>query len=288
MGIQNLLPALEKITVKKHLRWYRNQTAAIDAYCWLHKAKQQAYANGIRKGGLAKIVELCVAKLKLFLHNGVKPILVFDGGKLSAKEWVEEERDQRREKAKEQAVMYLQQGNHDAANKKFLESIDITPQMAHALILVLREMNIEYYVAPYEADAQLAYLYHTDYAQFVVTEDSDLLIFGVDVVFFKMDSDGYGKEVNLCRLQEVEKFKKLDKDLLMMVSIFSGCDYLQSIKGIGFQSALKFVQEAGKTDTFNKVMAKLKEFKTCKKQLKFEIPEDYEDKFKKAVLTFKH
>lgn len=38
-------------------------------------------------------------------------------------------------------------------------SIDITPQMAHTLILCLRQLNVQYVVAPYEADAQLAYLF---------------------------------------------------------------------------------------------------------------------------------
>lgn len=37
-------------------------------------------------------------------------------------------------------------------------------------------------VAPYEADAQLAYLNKIGVAQIVVTEDSDLLLFGCDKV----------------------------------------------------------------------------------------------------------
>ena len=39
------------------------------------------------------------------------------------------------------------------AMRKFSESLDITPQMAHSLIKALQAMNVEYYVAPYEADA---------------------------------------------------------------------------------------------------------------------------------------
>lgn len=37
-------------------------------------------------------------------------------------------------------------------------------------------------VAPYEADAQLAYLVKEGLADFVITEDSDLLAFGVSQV----------------------------------------------------------------------------------------------------------
>jgi exonuclease-1 len=37
-------------------------------------------------------------------------------------------------------------------------------------------------VAPYEADAQLAFLNKAGIAQVIVTEDSDLLLFGCDRV----------------------------------------------------------------------------------------------------------
>lgn len=59
---------------------------------------------------------------------------------------------------------------------------------------------MEYYVAPYEADAQLAYLFMKEKVQMVITEDSDLLVFGVTKVFFKMDRAGNGIEVDLARL----------------------------------------------------------------------------------------
>jgi exonuclease 1 len=64
------------------------------------------------------------------------------------------------------------------AMRKFSESVDITSEMAYAFIMVLKDLNVEYYVAPYEADAQLAYFYLTKKVQAVVTEDSDLLVFG--------------------------------------------------------------------------------------------------------------
>lgn len=53
-------------------------------------------------------------------------------------------------------------------------------------------MNIQYVVAPYEADAQLAYLFKSGQADVVFTEDSDLLAFGCTHVFFKMDNLGNG------------------------------------------------------------------------------------------------
>ena len=37
-------------------------------------------------------------------------------------------------------------------------------------------------MAPYEADAQLAYMLNSGLVQLVITEDSDLLVFGTDKV----------------------------------------------------------------------------------------------------------
>lgn len=75
--------------------------------------------------------------------------------------------------------------------------IDVTPKIASQVIKVLQSMGVEYNVAPYEADAQLAYLWFQKIVDVVFTEDSDLLAFGVQRVFFKMDADSNGKIYSL-------------------------------------------------------------------------------------------
>ena len=55
----------------------------------------------------------------------------------------------------------MRQGNGMMAQRKFSEAVDITPEMAFEFIQVLKQLEVEYYVAPYEADAQLAYMYRT-------------------------------------------------------------------------------------------------------------------------------
>jgi 5'-3' exonuclease len=43
---------------------------------------------------------------------------------------------------------------------------------------VLRQDNVEYVVAPYEADAQMAFLARNGHVDLVITEDSDLIAYG--------------------------------------------------------------------------------------------------------------
>lgn len=42
----------------------------------------------------------------------------------------------------------------------------------------MRAENVDYVVAPYEADAQLCFLEREGYVDGIITEDSDLLVFG--------------------------------------------------------------------------------------------------------------
>lgn len=83
----------------------------------------------------------------------------------------------------------------------------------------------------------------------VITEDSDLLAFGVKRVFFKMDLTGLGIEVDLDNINQCENFRmpkkdsKFTSDMFLKTCILNGCDYLESNKGIGFNKALKLVKE---------------------------------------------
>jgi exonuclease-1 len=89
-------------------------------------------------------------------------------------------------------------------------------------------------VAPYEADAQLTYLFKNNKIDLVITEDSDLLLFGASKCFFKMDLQGRGLEIDLDDLPKCDLFKGLKpvpsvdrcKEMLLKICMLSGCDYI--------------------------------------------------------------
>ncbi|GKD75114.1 exonuclease 1, partial [Tanacetum coccineum] len=84
------------------------------------------------------------------------------------------------------AMAKLKEGNINAATEMFQRAVSITPSMAHQLIQILKSENIEFVVAPYEADAQLAYLSSLEEDKggiaAVISEDSDLLAYGCSSV----------------------------------------------------------------------------------------------------------
>ena len=67
--------------------------------------------------------------------------------------------------------------------------------------------------------------------------------------------------------------------MFMTTCIMSGCDYLDSIKGVGFKKAYRLVYENG-TD-LKAIMKKIR------REGKLLIPPDYEQNFERAFLTFK-
>jgi len=67
--------------------------------------------------------------------------------------------------------------------------------------------------------------------------------------------------------------------MLLLTCILAGCDYLESIKGIGLKKAYRLVYDNG--------MDIKGVFKKIRREGKFCIPKDYEKTFEKALLTFK-
>ena len=55
---------------------------------------------------------------------------------------------------------------------------------------ILNEIEIEFVVAPYEADAQMAYMVKQGIADFAISEDSDLIAYGCPKQMMKLDFFG--------------------------------------------------------------------------------------------------
>ena len=58
--------------------------------------------------------------------------------------------------------------------------------------------NIEFIVSPYESDSQMAKLVKLGIADVVITEDSDLIIYGVNAIV-KLNQDGDCDYFNLSK-----------------------------------------------------------------------------------------
>lgn len=283
MGINNLLPNLKSVTsCNVHVSKYARNKVAIDAYGWLHRGAHGC-ARGIaykEDAALDQLVEYCINRCQKIMEAGVSVIMVFDGAKLPMKEGEESRRRRGREENFERAKQLEEEGNQTAAMKCYQKCVEICPTVASRLIQALRRQNIEFVVAPYEADAQMAFLARTGYVHAVISEDSDMIAYQCPRVLFKMSNEGYGEEIEYARLPECREVRLFDFTPQMVLEwcIFSGCDYLASVKNFGIKKA-------------HGLMLRFRSFERVCRQLRMEgkdVPIGYEERFRRALLTFRH
>ena len=145
-------------------------------------------------------------------------------------------------------------------------------------------MYVDCIVAPYEADAQLAFLYKSGLVDLIISEDSDLTLFGADRILFKLDSNGNGTVVEMSKLNEclgnhannftIEKFRYM--------CIMSGCDYLASLHGIGLGKSCKFWSKVTNLD-LRQVLPKIPAYLNMHQ---ITVTPEYIDGFIQADQTF--
>ncbi|CAM9123218.1 unnamed protein product, partial [Hapterophycus canaliculatus] len=243
MGITGLLPLLKPVTKDVHVSELKGLTVGIDTYCWLHKGIYSCSAELCQGIPTDKFIRYCVERVHLLLSHGVNPYLVFDGGYLPAKAGKEEERRAKRESNLQRGLQLTREGNASGAHQFFCKAADVTPFMAHQVMKQIP--GVRYVVAPYEADAQLGFLARNGHVDAVITEDSDIMLFGCTRVVFKLDRDGTGQEVDLSevfsRRNDELDMRGMNEDDLMTLCALSGCDYLPSVHGMGLKKAYRVV-----------------------------------------------
>lgn len=150
----------------------------------------------------------------------------------------------------------------------------------------MKAEGIQYVVAPYEADAQLAFLARKGIVDAVLTEDSDLLVFGCAVVLFKFDIDSQ----TLCSISRSDfgslhgssgpgsiSFLGWTDAQFRAMAILSGCDYLPSIQGVGLKTAHALLRKCKTADAA---------VRTMRLEGKRTVPRDYENNVRDAERVF--
>ncbi|CAG0919738.1 unnamed protein product [Notodromas monacha] len=284
MGIKNLLEFLQPACTQDHIKSFAGRSVAVDMYCWIHKGITACAEDLILGRPTDMYVRYCVRYLTMLKNFGVDPIAVFDGRHLPSKAETEKKRRGDRNEARKRAADCLRAGNAADARKFALRAADVTSEMAQKVIDAVRGMKLRYVVAPYEADAQLAFLISAGLADVVLTEDSDLVVFGCERVFFKCDAAGMGLLYERSRLPACfkQRANNFTFEKFRRMCILSGCDYLESLRGIGIKKAFNiFSRSMASSD----VWSQMKQVLTV---VKISVPDlqDYTEKFQEAENTF--
>ncbi|CCD25403.1 Rad2 family nuclease EXO1 NDAI_0F00840 [Naumovozyma dairenensis CBS 421] len=266
MGIQGFLPQLKPIQNPVTLHRYEGQTLAIDGYAWLHRASCSCAYELVMNKPTAKYLQFFIKKISMLKRYNIEPYLVFDGDSVPVKKGTELKRREKRTENKTIAERLWNSGEKKNAMDYFQKCVDVTPEMAKCVIDYCKTNDIKYIVAPFEADPQMVYLEKQNEVQGIISEDSDLLIFGCRRLITKLND--YGECIEICRddftrLPRKFPLGQLDSEGLRTLVCLSGCDYTDGIARIGLVTAIKLVQRYKKMDRIILGIQREGKFKVC-------------------------
>ena len=220
-------------------------------------------------------------RVRMLIHYGVTPYLVFDGDYLPSKAITEVDRAEKRAESRRIGLELYRMGKVSQAHLELQKAVDVTPEMAKQFIEELKRHKIQYVVAPYEADAQLVYLERKGLIHGIISEDSDLLVFGARRLFTKLDQYGECFEINrkdFTACKDISLVGWSDTEFRQM-AILSGCDYLANINKMGLRTAYRLVRKYKDVEKIIRVL----EFDG-----RYKVPPGYLQNFRKAEFTFLH
>lgn len=118
---------------------------------------------------------------------------------------------------------------------------EVTQIMVTECQALLRLFGIPYITAPMEAEAQCAELVHLGLVDGIVTDDSDIFLFGGTRVYKNMFNSN--KFVECYLSDDLEKELSLSRDQLISIAHLLGSDYTEGLSGIGPVTAVEILSE---------------------------------------------
>ncbi|KAI7821843.1 PIN domain-like protein [Kickxella alabastrina] len=280
MGITGLLPLLREAQRSGHVREFSGQTVGVDSYIWLYKGAFGCASELALNQPTTKYIAFFMTRARMLRHYNIEPYFVFDGGPLPSKQHTELERNRSRTEKRQQGLKFWNQGNKKKAYEFFTRSVEVMPWMAKAVIDELKKEGFRYLVAPYEADAQLAFLETRRVISACISEDSDLVVFGCRNVIFKLDQYGEATIFDRSLLSGVKAvdISGWSEEKIRHMCILSGCDYAASIPGVGLKKAHRYVSRSTGLERAVGLM----------RDDGFDVPEGYLEEAVRADLTFRY
>ncbi|GJJ72581.1 DNA excision repair protein ERCC-5 [Entomortierella parvispora] len=138
----------------------------------------------------------------------------------------------------------------DQRRKQQRNADDLTETMVADTQMLLKLFGIPYIVAPMEAEAQCADLQIRGVVDGILTEDSDVFLFGGMRVFKNMFKEE--KYVECYLMSDIERDLGVGRNRLVELAYLLGSDYTPGIKGIGIVTAMEILRLFPKLENFAK------------------------------------
>lgn len=299
MGIKNLMKVLNDHTPdsvqKIKLNQLRGKKIAIDTSIILYQ-----YVIAIRSTGddlksptnksTSHIMGILIKTLN-YLKMGIIPIHVFDGKPPNLKMKILNDRSKIKKEAISKLLEIEEKSNNqdqtiildqetldllEAEKIKLLkQSVSISRIEMMEAYEIIQLLGVPAILAPEEADSQCAYLSINDMVDYIASEDMDLLTFGSKIILKNFMKDNM-YEVKLDKILELGN---ITMDQFIDICILLGCDYTDTIDGIGPKKAWELIVKYGSLENLISSEPKIA-------QNKFKLPDNF--RFEESREYFKN
>lgn len=270
MGIKGLMKVINENApdaVKEEvITGFTGRIVAVDAsmaiYQFLVAVRSADHAGGAstqltnEAGEVTSHLQGILYRTIRMLKAGLKPVFVFDGKAPGMKSG---ELEKRRAKAADAATKMkeaVESGNVEEQEKYSKRTVRMTKTHTADCQRLLDLMGIPTVKAPTEAESQCAELVKKGKVWATATEDMDALTFGTTVQLRRLTmSEARKMPVLELTLSKVLEGLKLSMDAFIDFCILCGCDYCDTVRGIGPKKALTGIRKYG---TIEKFVASLK------------------------------
>ncbi|KAJ3018868.1 Elongation of fatty acids protein 2 [Thoreauomyces humboldtii] len=264
MGIHGLTKVLgdnAPACIKENdIKNYFGRKVAIDAsmsiYQFLIAVRQQDGMQLTNEAGetTSHLMGIFYRTIRM-IENGIKPVYVFDGKPPVMKGGELKKRLEKREEAQAQVEAATEAGDAENIEKFSRRTVRVTKEHNEECRKLLKLMGIPYVEAPCEAESQCAALARAGKVYAAGSEDMDTLTFGTPILLRHLTfSEARKMPIGEIHLDKALEGLGMTMDQFTDLCILLGCDYCDSIKGIGPHRALTLIKEHG---SLEKVLEKL-------------------------------
>lgn len=220
---------------------------------------QQSFQLTNADGETTSHVQGLLSRTIRFMTEGLQPVFVFDGKAPELKSGELLKRREKREKAESALKAAVEESNVEEQNRQSKRLVRAGRKENEDCQKLLRLMGVPVVMSPCEAEAQASHLARTGQVYACGTEDMDALTFRTPFLVRKMTFAGASKSaVQIMEYEKAVAGLGLTHEQFVDLCIMLGCDYCDTIKGVGPKTALKLIREHGNIETILKTIDRKK------------------------------
>ncbi|KAM3163443.1 Flap endonuclease 1 [Lachancea thermotolerans] len=231
---------------KSEIKNFFGRKVAIDAsmslYQFLIAVRQQDGVQLASESGetTSHLMGIFYRTLRM-IDNGIKPCYVFDGKPPVLKSHELSKRSARRTTTEEKLKEAVEEAEKLKHERRLVK---VTPEHNEEAKKLLRLMGLPYVEAPCEAEAQCAELAKAGKVYAAASEDMDTLCYRTPFLLRHLTFSEAKKEpIHEINTEVLLQGLELSIEQFIDLGIMLGCDYCDSIRGVGPVTALKLIKE---------------------------------------------